>query len=349
MAPGFKTTAYSVFVFLMFWLGIRFLLPLLLPFLLGGALALTAEPLVRFLCRRLHLPRSVGAGIGVSAAFVSIALLGLMVCAFLFRELGILAGILPDLADTAHSGIQLLRDRLMELSSRSPQSIRPLLEQNVSTFFSGGTAVLNRGLQYMLGLAGNLLKYLPDSALGFGTAVISGFMISAKLPVIRKWLLRRLSRERLQPILAAFRRIRTAVGCWLLAQLKLAGVTLLILTLGLMLLRIPHAPLWAAGITLVDAFPVLGTGTVLLPWALICFLQQDGARAIGLLGIYAVISITRSVLEPRLVGRELGLDPLVTLMALYAGYKLWGIGGMLLAPLLTVTAIQLFPKKPAES
>ena len=180
MASGFKTTAYSLFVFLAFWLGIRFLLPLLLPFLVGTALALTAEPLVRFLCRRLRFPRPLGAGISVTLAFVSIASLGLMVCAFLVRELGILAGILPDLADTARSGIQLLRDRLMELSRSTPQGIRPLLEQNVTTFFSGGTAVLNRGLQYMLGLAGNLLKYLPDSALGLGTALISGFMISAK-------------------------------------------------------------------------------------------------------------------------------------------------------------------------
>lgn len=96
---------------------------------------------------------------------------------------------------------------------------------------------------------------------------------------------------------------------------------------------------------LVDAVPVLGTGTVLLPWSLILFLQGDNARSIGLLGLYGVISLTRSVLEPKLVGRELGLDPLVTLFALYAGYKLWGIGGMILSPLLAVTAIQLVSGK----
>lgn len=349
MSSGFRTTAYSLLVFLAFWLSIRFLLPLLFPFLLGLALALTAEPLVSLLCRRLRFPRSLGAGLAVSLAFVSITLLGLMVCAFFVRELGILAGILPDLADTAQSGIGLLRDWLLSLSARAPQGVRPLLEQNVSTFFSGGSALLNRGLQYMLSLAGNLLKYLPDSALGLGTAVISGFMLSAKLPLIKKWLLTYLSRERLRPLLEAFCRIRTAVGGWLLAQLKLAGVTLVILLLGLLLLRIPYAPLWAAGICLVDAFPVLGTGTILLPWALVCFLQGDGARAVGLAGIYVVICVTRSVLEPRLVGRELGLDPLVTLMALYAGYKLWGLWGMILAPLLTVTAVQIIPKKEEKS
>ena len=99
------------------------------------------------------------------------------------------------------------------------------------------------------------------------------------------------------------------------------------------------------GTALVDAFPVLGTGTVLLPWSLLCFLQQDSARAIGLLGIYTTVTLTRSLMEPKLVGRHLGLDPLATLMSLYIGYRLWGIPGMLFAPLLAVTALQLVPEK----
>ena len=143
--------------------------------------------------------------------------------------------------------------------------------------------------------------------------------------------------------------MKHAVGGWLLAQLKLAGVTLILLCLGLVLLRVRYALLWALGITVLDAFPILGTGTVLLPWALICFLQGNTPRAIGLLGLYAVISLTRSVLEPKLVGRHLGLDPLAALVALYAGYKLWGIGGMILAPLLAGTALQLVPPKKHEA
>ena len=204
---------------------------------------------------------------------------------------------------------------------------------------------MDKAIRFALGLAGNLLSHIPDSALGLGTAVISGFMISAKLPKIRFWISRRISIERLRPVLAAGKRMKDAAFGWLLAQCKLMGLTFSILTLGFLLLRIPHTLLWALGVSVVDAFPVLGTGTILLPWALICFLQEDGARAVGLLGIYAVISLTRSALEPRLVGRHLGLDPLVTLMALYAGYKLWGIGGMILAPLLAVTALQIAPEK----
>ena len=141
--------------------------------------------------------------------------------------------------------------------------------------------------------------------------------------------------------------MRTAVGGWLKAQIKLSAVTWLILTTGFFLLRVSYAPLWAAMVSLVDAFPILGTGTVLLPWALISFVQDNAARGMGLLGIYAVVSVTRSVLEPKLVGKQLGLDPLVTLAALYAGYRLWGLGGMILAPLLAVTVRNLIPGSEA--
>ena len=198
-------------------------------------------------------------------------------------------------------------------------------------------------VRYILGLAGNILSHIPDGALSLGTAVISSFLISARLPKIKSWLKKRLPEEKLKPAADALKRMKNAVGGWLTAQLKLMGVTFTILTLGFVVLRIAYAPLWALVVALVDALPVLGTGTVLVPWAVICFLQGEGARAIGLLGVYAVVTLSRSMLEPKLVGRHLGLDPLVTLMALYVGYKLWGVGGMIFAPLLAVTIMQVTP------
>ena len=124
------------------------------------------------------------------------------------------------------------------------------------------------------------------------------------------------------------------------------GLTFVILLLGFVMLRIPYAIFWALGVCLVDAFPILGTGTVLIPWSLLLFLQNDTPRAVGILGIYATVTLSRSILEPKLLGRHLGLDPLATLIALYVGYRLWGIGGMLLSPILAATALQLVPEQP---
>ena len=312
---------------------------------MGTVLALAAEPMVRFLNRRFHIPRAVSTALGVSMAFCFLTIVLMLLCAFVLRQLRSLAGILPDLEETALSGISTLRDWSFSLASHAPRSLQPMLRENLGLVFSDGTAMLDRISGFTLSFAGNLLSHVPDSALSLGTGIISAFLISAKLPRIRRWLLRRIPKDKLRSLLAAGKRMRQALGGWLTAQAKLMGFTLVILLCGFFLLRIPHAPLWAVGVALVDAFPVLGTGTVLIPWSIFAFLGQDTPRAIGLLGIYATISLTRSLLEPKLLGRHLGLDPLVTLMALYIGYKLWGIPGMIFAPLLTVTALQLVPER----
>ena len=343
MRPYAKKILLLLVIFVSLRLTVRYILPLLFPFLLGTGLALAAEPVVRLLSRRFSVPRGAAAGIGVTVAFAAITLLVLVLLGLILRELKYLTGVLPDLETTARSGITLLQNWLVNQTATLPQSIGDPLRQNISEFFSGGTALLNRGIRYILGLAGNLLTRVPDSALTLGTAVISGYMISAKLPKILRWFREHLPLAKLKSFLDAMKRVKTALAGWLLAQLKLSGVTLLLLTGGFLLLRVPNGLLWALAICLLDALPVLGTGAVLLPWTLVCFIQGDIPRAIGLGGLYAAITLIRSTLEPKLVGRQLGLDPLLTLMALYIGYKLWGLGGMILAPMLTVTALQFLP------
>ena len=341
MRPLFQKIVSLLGVFFGVWLGIRYLLPLFSPFLLGAGLALAAEPVTSFFWKKMHLPRGVCAGIGVSMTFFLISLALLILGALIVREMGLLAGVLPDLGVTAKSGISALSGWLQDMTQYAPGGIRDHLSRSIGEFFSSGTALLDKAVRYGLGLASGVLSHVPDGALSLGTGIISSFMISAKLPKIKTWLSQRLPKNKLQPVLEAAKRIKAAIGGWLLAQLKLAGITWTILTIGFVLLRISFAPLWAVLVALVDMFPILGTGTVLIPWSIISLLQDNHPRAIGLIGIYALVSLTRSALEPKLVGKQLGLDPLITLIALYAGYKIWGIGGMLLAPLLAVTAMQL--------
>lgn len=331
-------------IFFLAWLGVRLLFPLTAPFLFGTVLALAAEPVVRTLHVRWNIPRSISTGIGVSLTLVLLSSVLMILCAFAVRELSRLAGSLPDLAAPVQSGIDALQIWLLRVSSHTPQNIRPFIQDRISSLFSSGTALLDQAVRYILGLAGSLLSHIPNSALTLGTAVLSAYMISAKLPHLKSQLLQKLPRTRLHAIISCFQRVRTAIAGWLLAQCKLMGFTFLLLLAGFLILRIPNALLLALGTALVDAFPVLGTGTVLIPWSLLRFLQGDIAQGIGLAGIYATVSLVRSGLEPKLLGNQLGIDPLVTLISLYAGFRLWGIGGMILAPLLTVTALQVIPE-----
>ena len=325
---------YAICIVLAYF-GARYLLPVLMPFLLGAGLALAAEPLVALLGRKL--PRGAATGMGVTLTFAILALIVTVLCALAVRELGILAAALPELLEAAKGGMESLELFLTDFVMRSPESVRPLLIERVETLFSSGSALLDKGTGALLKLASGVLTTLPDSALGFGTGLIASYMISAKLPRLRT----KLGGDKLRPCLEAARGMKSAVFGWLKAQVKLSGVTWGILTAGFFLLKVRHALLWALAVSLLDAFPLLGTGAVLVPWSLISFLQADTGRAFGLLILYAAVTIVRTTLEPKLIGKQLGLDPLLTLAALYTGYRLWGLMGMLLAPILAVAAAQL--------
>ena len=339
MFSGSQRIFVYIIGFILAWLGLRYLGPVLLPFALGAGVALTAEPVVSLLSRRL--PRGAAAGIGVTLSFSILALLVTGLCALAVRELGLLAQVLPELLEAAKGGMASLELFLTDLVARSPEDLRPLLIAQVEELFSDGSALLDKGTGVLLKLASGVLTALPDSALGLGTGLIASYMISAKLPVWRD----KLRNLPLPPWLDSLKGMKGAVLGWLKAQLRLCGVTWGVLTLGFFLLKVRHAPLWALGAAAVDAFPILGTGAVLVPWSLVSFLQGDTGRAFGLLTLYAAAALGRALLEPRLVGRQLGLDPLLTLLALYGGYRLWGLPGMLLAPLLAVAGTQLLQGK----
>ena len=341
MRTSIRKVAAISGVILGIYVVIQYLLPFILPFLLGTALALAADPMVRFFSRKLRFPRGLASILGVFMTFAILSMVLLVLCALLLRQLQALSGILPNMEQTIRTGMNALSGWLLGLTSHAPEALQAPLTRNVESFFSNGSALLDRATGYLLRLASGVLSQIPNGAFAFGTGLISSFMISAKLPKIKKMMGSRFPAERVQPYLDSLKSLKNALFGWLKAQVKLSGVTFGLLTAGMLLLRIPYAPLWAFLVALLDAFPILGTGAVLVPWSLISFLQGNNLQAFGLLGVYALVTITRTVLEPRLVGAQLGLDPLVTLVCFYAGFRLWGILGMILAPMLAVTAVQL--------
>ena len=333
---GSKTLSRLVFLaggFLGAWLFFAYLLPLFLPFALGLLLALAAEPAVQ-LGVRWKLPRWAATGVGVSLTLVLLVALAGMLGAGMVKELGILANRLPNLQDTAAETVDRLRYFAQNMTERAPEGIQPLLDRSVDGLFSSGEAFVEQATVGIPSAVTGFLSRVPDGALGIGTGIISGFMLSARLPVLRQKLSEKIPEKIKNTVIPMLKHGKNAVFGWIKAQMKLSLVTYCIVLVGLLLLKIPLAPLWAIGVAIVDAVPILGTGTILLPWAIVSLVQRQHFRAIGLICTYAVALLIRTVLEPRLVGKNLGLDPLVTLVFLYLGYRFWGIWGMLLAPML---------------
>lgn len=318
---------------LLLWIGLRYLLPVAVPFLIGTAIALMAEPGARLLQSKCKWPRLAASGFCVSLTLLLLASLLSVLGAIAMRELMQAAKMAPEVGKTVGNGLTVLEDWLLTLADKAPDNLRPMLVQTVLNTFQNGTALIGQVTNRLPSVAANLLSSLSNGALTVGTGVLASFLISCRLPRLRLWLRNRLPQNWNDRVLPGLRRIRKTLTKWLRAQFRLICVTWAIVSVGFLLLGIPYGPAWAALIALVDAVPVLGVGTVLVPWSVVCFLQGQVLRGGGLLLTFGAAWLMRSILEPRLVARSLGLDPLASLAAFYIGFRLWGIPGMILAPM----------------
>ena len=326
-------------VFFLAWGAFRYFLPIVAPFLLGWFFASAAEPVTRIACERGRLGRGAAAGISVTLVLLFLAGAVWLLAAVCYRELTAMATGVPEYARLAEDRLSDFRNWALAAASRIPGGFGELLGRSLSGLFREGGMLLDRLTSGALSVAGSAAGKIPGGALMIGTAVLSSYMIAARYPELKERLFGNdRFRYRWEPVLE---RLRRTVGLWLSAQLKLTAVTFGIAAAGFLLLRVEHWVIMALVTALVDAVPLLGTGTMLIPMALLGLLRGERVRAVGLLGLYVTAMLTRSALEPRLVGRELGLNPLVTLMALYAGFQIWGVPGMILSPILAVTAVQL--------
>ena len=312
------------------WLGVKYLLPVLLPFALGALLALAAEPAVSFGVRRFRMSRAAAAGVGVSLTLAFLAGILCLLGALAVRELGEAAGALPDV----RQGIVYVQDKLVNAAQRLPEEMRDFATTQVLQMMNGSGVLLEQVSSGVTGAVKTVLGWLPGGALSVGTGILAGYMISARLPRLRKDIAQKLPGSWKEKYVPALRRSKKALWQWLKAQGKLMGVTYGVVALGLTVVGVRYGFFWAILVAFVDAVPILGTGTVLIPWAVVELLQGQTLRGTGLVATYGAALLIRTVLEPRLVGRHLGLDPLLTLVFLYTGYRFWGILGMIFAPML---------------
>jgi sporulation integral membrane protein YtvI len=294
-----------------------------------------AEPGVKRLAKRMS--RTLAAGIGVSISLIIVTLLLAIFGGILVRQLGKMTRILPDLEAAALESGRTLENFLLDLAGKAPAGVRNLLRRGVLALFGNGNLLLQEGLAHLPRVITGVLSHLPGGFITLGTGVLSAYLISARLPKLRAML----PGPWMQKVLPVLRNIKNAVLGWLVAQMKLAALTFLVCLWGLLILGVPYGAVWAAVIAVVDAVPMLGSGLVLVPWSVVSFLSGRVGEGIGLLITFAAAFLLRTVLEPRLVGKQMGLDPLLTLVALYLGFQLGGVWGLIFAPILAVTAMEL--------
>lgn len=310
----------------------------LLPFLLAVGISLLLEKPVAFLHAKTRLPRGmIGIGLILCSVGVPGALLFFLAGAAA-EELGEFAATLPETVGDWSSRITLFLDRLPVGSTYGKEA----LQNAVGTVAKG---VLSAVSEKIPGKVGGMISAFPDLFLSLAVFFLSCFYLTADLPKIRRWIGKRLPETWLAPIRLIFHDGVGAVLRYLRALLILMGLTFAGLTTGFLFLGISYPLVAAFVIALVDLLPVLGVGTVLIPWAALLLLTGDTYTGFGMLILFAAVTLVRQLLEPKIVGASLGLHPLVTLLSVWSGWKLAGVGGMIVLPLAVFTAWSIRKKR----
>ncbi len=317
---------YAILAALALWILVRYVLAILLPFIIGYILSRAVLSLGRLCHKYLKFPEKFAYGL------ITLLLCAALIALISWTVYGIATGIVP-LARSLLSFTTTLEERFAEYGT--------LLERWSDTIGIDLTDSLQTFLKNLAtnGLSGTVVPgvlhtavNLPGLLLAIVATVLSTFFFAAENAAVRSFV-RRLLRERIYGKLHKTKELLyTGLFGWLKAQAILGSINFAVLTIGFLILGNPYAPLIALLIAVVDILPVLGSGTVLIPWALIALFMQNYRYAIGCAVLYLVCIVVRNLLESRIVGHQIGLHPLVTLISLYVGFRLFSVLGMFLLP-----------------
>ena len=319
---------------------LRWLLPWTAPMLLAFASAIAIEPAVKGLCRR-RFPRSAAAGLCVIGFLAVLGVLLWFLFSRLFSELQHLALHLPEAAASLSRIISRWQQRLEGVFVRMPDSLASVLSSAISglgDYLSTLPALLSgKAVEYLSRFVSNLPTWLLFAV----TWVMGLYFISAAYPTLVAFLRRQIPTKAFDRLRRVKRDLQQSLGQYLKAQLIMSAITFGEMLVIFLLLEVNYALVLATVTAVIDALPVFGAGTVLLPWAAWELVGGDPNRGLGLAIGYAAATILRSCIQAKLLGDRLGLHPIATLLAIYAGWKAMGIWGMLLFPIAAISVKKL--------
>ena len=333
----------------LFYCLFRYLLPWCLPFLLAFLIASLLEPLVLHLQRRLRFQRSFSALIlTLTLLFLLGGLLSLL-WSTLLAQMSALLSAAPAFFDAIPAAANDLLSRLERFSAASPEWFSRFLHEQFLQVITDADSLLRALSERAVGALTAAMAALPGSVLAVATCVLALFFTSASYPELCSALERSIPQIAMQKLLRLRGGVMRSLARWLRAQATLSLITFSELLIGFLLMRQSYSLLLAFLITLLDALPVFGTGTALVPWAVFTLLFGFPPKAIVLLALYLCTLITRNTLEPKLLSAQAGLPPVASLFAMYLGYCTFGIAGMVLFPFFLLLLSQIRNTRPEKA
>ncbi len=317
------------------------LLSLFAPFLLAFLAAWALSPLVRWLHGKLGLSRNI----------LSLALLLLVFAALGALLWSLFTGILREVVSLAGNwealvaSLQSVVDRLGVLFSRGmahlPASARATADSLVEQFFQWLETVIPRFLTAVVDKGTSLVTALPSFAVASIVFVMACYFIVSDFPHLRTSLVDRLPQGPRYVLSLIRRAVSAGFGGYIRAELILSAGVFVILLAGFFLIHQPYALLLALALAVLDFIPILGSGTVMVPWAVIDLFTGQLRHAVGLMVVWGLVALFRRVGEPKVLGNQTGLSPLLSLASVYVGMQLAGVAGMILGPVLCLVVLNV--------
>ena len=326
-----------------FYVGLKYLLPWAMPLIIAFVLAWMLEPMVSWGVCRLGLPR------GLVSAVLTILLIGGIVFILTavigsgLKEIKLLLRQLPELLEALKGGLNYVEAMLYRLRETMP-GVSGFLISSVSSLPSQASEIIGAlssrllwGLSYIASKAPSMLFFTVTCSIGV-------YFISVEYREILEFIKRQIPKSWEGRAAGVKSELGRTVSSWLWAQLLMGAITFGELTVAFLLLGIDYALILAFIVSLLDVLPVIGTGTVLIPWALYSFATGSGVMGTGLILTYLLITLANKILETKLVGKSIGLGSAAMLISAYAGYCMLGTTGLIIAPMAVIMLKQLNDK-----
>lgn len=318
------------------------LLVFFMPFVVGYIISAIANPLVRFLEKRLKIVRKHSSAIIIIGVLAVVILLLYLASVKLVEEAVHLINNLPDIYKGLSVEFSAIGENLDVFLERLPEDVQTAITNVTSNLASYIGDLVHAAGVPTFEAAGNFAKNVPGTLIAIIMCILSAYFFTADRDKIAEGIKKHMPGGVLDRVLFVIRDLKRVVGGYFKAQLKIMVVVYVILVIGLLILRVDYALIVGFFIAFLDMLPFFGTGTVLGPWAIIKLLSGDYRMAVALIVLYAVTQIVRQLIQPKIVGDSIGMNPLATLFFMYIGYKLSGVIGMIIAVPVGMIVINLY-------
>lgn len=318
------------------------LLVFFMPFVVGWIIATIANPLVRFFEKRLKIVRKHGTAIVIVLVLAVIVLISYGIIGKIVTEAMEFVKDFPTYMESIKADYTEISENMNELIDKLPKGISKQVDSFTDGLGDIGAKLVKGISAPTFGALGQAASHVPSILIGIIFGFLASYFFIADRELIYGWIGKHIPQDTKEKGIRAFGEVKNVVGGYFKAQFKIMFVVYIIVTIGLLILQVPFALLAGLGIAFLDMLPFFGTGTVLCPWALLKFMAGDHKMAIGLLIIYAVSQLVRQLIQPKLLGDSIGLNPFATLFFMYLGYQWGSVLGMIVAVPIAMIIINLF-------